>query len=451
MQMAATARGVKVSSPAFSVLEASVPAWVRNGIASCFVKTPASVSGMQVAALGKRRFAGYHGGFTAEAGGWKPAGADAMTAPGFLRSSTVVRLLGYSGNVARPAFPAQVRAADAGEGGRAAGAADNDVVANMRAELDKLRKEAELNTQKLDELQQRAIDAEDSLKQFSESGGAPSQQAFSAVGTGSVHGTLTSRQGFEIGKTLLVISQVFGEASAAAKQVTECFSPGPCSQSTPGRIKDFKLVRYVLAHDPMEVPDDMLRGLQEKFTLFFDVLKTYGSSNLLPADFYKASDWLRLFRRLINHAGDAYEAIVARGDGATARRTPLSVIIREADVLVTVLLHKAILRHSVVDLDTSNDACLSHAFQSVEPRGGQSDATKRAPDAGARDDSTASGAATEKRSKSRETPSASEVCLNFNLNRGSCKDSATVCKNGRKHVCSKCGAMHAKFATAGCK
>jgi hypothetical protein len=133
----------------------------------------------------------------------------------------------------------------------------------------------------------------------------------------------------------------------------------------------------------------------------------------------------------------------------TISNTPLSTIIKAMDVLVTCLLTKAIMRSEVINLATSNDAALATAFRAIEPRTSQvpGGASKRAPDEQSREQ--VKQHVEQKKAKAAAVPE--QICDNFNANQGSCKGGAVTCKNGRRHVCSKCNELYARYSVPACK
>ncbi len=425
-------------------LEDAVEVWRVNGTSAELNKSNTKIDGIIVNTINRRRFAGFGGGFNVVNGRWVAAAADAETVVSFLRKYAVVELPGYSGPLAPPVFAPRQRNAQQGAG------EDADAeMARLNArikELEEANKEAAKTTT---ELQARVISAEDVAKQFQQQqSGNSAHEAVAArpqLGLGSEAGALSSRQVFDMGKVLLSFSQVFAENSVASKLTHVGILPSVCGKSGGRSVKEIKLAWWSLQHEPTELPDNIRSYLEDKFALFLRLLETYGSQNLLPEGFYTAGAWHQLFRRLHAYANDSYEAAIARGDAAAIRRTPLHVIIREADDLATTLVSKAILRHEVIDLNKANEPCVQRAFSRIEPA--RSDG-KRGPDTEGRERNHTAGTDTQKRPK----PDVSlQLCDNFNNNKGACKDGAATCKNGRRHACTKCGKDHARCSSPACR
>jgi hypothetical protein len=440
LQIATVAWGTK-SGLALRSLEDSTEVWRLNGTSADLNKSNSKVDGINVIGINKRRIPGYGGGFNMAGGRWTPAGQGAETAISFLRKHAVIDLHGYTGQLPRPAFPPRPQNALPANGDNAA-----DSVAEMERLKARVRELEEASAT----LQTKLITAEDTAKQFQERDGSSGVGAAPVssrpqIGLGSEAGTLSSRQAFEIGKATMCFSQVFAENSVAAKLTHVPILPNVCARSGGRSVKEIKLPWWVLQHEPTEVPNNLRAYLEDKFAFFNKLLDTYASSNLLPMGFYNAGEWHHLFRRLYAYANDSYEAAIARGDAATIRRTSLLVIIREADELAIALLSKALLRHEVVDLNVSNEPCLQRAFSRVEPVRMEG---KRGPDLDAREQANTPGADAQKRPK----PDVSlQTCDNYNNNKGACRDGAAQCKNGRRHVCSKCGKEHARFSSPACR
>jgi hypothetical protein len=444
-QIATISFGAK-SVAAQRTLEDSVEVWRLNGTSAELNKTNTKVDGINVITLNKRRLAGYGGGFSISDGHWAAAGAGAETAVSFLQKNAVVELPGYSGPHVRPVFVARPPIVPQGVG-------QGPDVAQLNARIKELEEANMAAAQATADLQARVISAEDVAKQFQlrDAGGSAGEAAAAALATraqmglGSEAGALSSRQAFDMGKVLLSFSQVFAENSVASKLSHVPILPSVCGRSGGRSVKEIKLPWWNLQHEPTELPDNLRSYLEDKFALFHKLLETYGSQNLLPEGFYTAAAWHQLFRRLHAYANDSYEAAIARGDAAAIRRTPLHTIIREADDLAVTLVSKAILRHEVIDLNMANEPCLQRAFTRIEPARSEG---KRGPDKEAREQMHTPGADMQKRPK----PDVSQqICDNFNTNKGACKDGAATCKNGRRHICTKCGMGHARCSSPACR
>jgi hypothetical protein len=448
MQMAVATWGIKTPA-ALRTLETSIPVWEVNGVSSELNKTTATVDGVSFPTISRRRIVGYGAGFQVENNGWMPAQAG-ETATSFVRKHAVVDLPRYSGPVAQAVFPA--RGQNPPGGGLPL---ESAAVAQLQERIRTLEAANAAMDTRLADSQKSALETEDTLKQLQErdkvsGGGASTAPLILQLGVGSKNGALSSRQVLEMGKNLLSFSQIFAENSMASLQTHTIITPMVCARTEGARVKDFKLPVWTMQHDPTVVPENLLSMLTTKHGLLCSLLDTYESTNLLPPRFYQPSDLHELFKRICAYASDAYEAAIARGDGAMMRRTPLSVIINEADALVAVLLSKAVLRHEIVDLKTSNEAALLRVFQNMHPlptAAVHTEAGKRGPDKEGRAKSNP-GAEVQKRPKDDV---AHQVCDNYNNNKGWCKDGAANCKNGRKHVCSKCGKDHARYATPACR
>jgi hypothetical protein len=458
-----------LSSPLTQQIFKSVRVWEANNTLALLNGRMVEVDGVTVATVNKRSLPAFTGFWqlVLPQGGtglrWAPCVqglADAFSIPRFLRKFSAVALRGYTG---AEASAMKDRGIGIGGGGGGGGSGDR-----ADAEIRRLREQVGL-LQTLNQQQEESVralsEANERLAQMSSGLGQGSNGLiFQPMVQGSKYGLIDTRGAMVWGKCHLTLENVICCAGWCRDPVqsTHSLLPILCDGCEPGKNKEQKIrvcsFKATMTHVDVPRGAPLVQAWEGKFKEFRSTLAQFGSDAVLCNNFYTARQFALLYELLEHEAQRRLERAVDAMD-KNDKRVPIRCssikIVAATDMIIKAALEKAFIWGHTFDPSDTRIPEVFEGFQSVAPSFSdpkQMQRPKRQAEGERVGDSSETSTTTTRRAEraKRAELRAQEVCFKYNSNEEPC-GGKTTCPMGRKHVCLKCGAAHAKSLTPACQ